>query len=108
MDDAEHPATPDGVEVTVTAVSIMGGGNFYVPDTIEVEVERFSVLGSRGASLADASGCRRRAAARPRAGIGKRCSGEDPGLLPLELISGDDATVAEVGQLRQLVSGTGR
>jgi hypothetical protein len=35
----------DGGEVTVNAVSIMGGGNFYVPDTIEVEVEGFSILG---------------------------------------------------------------
>ena len=35
----------DGGQVTLNIVSIMGGHNIYVPDTVEVEVNGFSLMG---------------------------------------------------------------
>src|SRR5262249_24100397 len=35
----------DGGRVTLNIVSIMGGHNIYVPDTVEVEVNGFSLMG---------------------------------------------------------------
>jgi len=35
----------DGSQVTLTVISIMGGANIYVPDTVEVEVSGFSLMG---------------------------------------------------------------
>jgi hypothetical protein len=35
----------EGGELTLTLVSIMGGANIYVPDSIEVEVGGFSLMG---------------------------------------------------------------
>lgn len=35
----------EGGEVTLTAFSIMGGSTIYVPDTINTEVEGFSIMG---------------------------------------------------------------
>lgn len=38
-------AVIDGDEVTILAVSIMGGSTIYVPDSVEVEVNGFALLG---------------------------------------------------------------
>jgi len=35
----------DGGEVTLNVISILGGSNIYVPDTVEVEVSGFSLMG---------------------------------------------------------------
>jgi len=35
----------DGGEVTLNVISIMGGSNIYVPDTVEVELSGFSLMG---------------------------------------------------------------
>ena len=35
----------DGSQVTLTVISIMGGANIYLPDTVEVEVSGFSLMG---------------------------------------------------------------
>ena len=35
----------DGGHVTLTVISIMGGASIYVPDTVEVEVSGFSLMG---------------------------------------------------------------
>jgi hypothetical protein len=35
----------DGGQVTLNIVSVMGGHNIYVPDTVEVEVSGFSLMG---------------------------------------------------------------
>ncbi len=37
----------DGDEVTITAVSIMGGTDFFVPDSVDLEVTGFSLMGGR-------------------------------------------------------------
>jgi hypothetical protein len=35
----------DGGQVTLTVISIMGGASIYIPDTVEVEVSGFSLMG---------------------------------------------------------------
>jgi Cell wall-active antibiotics response 4TMS YvqF len=45
-DDVDlRDAELDGSEVTLTVISIMGGASIYVPDTVEVEVSGFSLMG---------------------------------------------------------------
>ena len=38
----------DGDEVVITAFTVMGGVDIYVPDTIDLEVTGFSLMGGRG------------------------------------------------------------
>lgn len=45
----------DSDDVTIVAVNIMGGSDFYVPDTVDVEVGGFSLMGGT-----DERGSRRR------------------------------------------------
>jgi len=44
MDQPEGPPVPG--EATLYLISIMGGANIYVPDTVEVEISGFSLMGS--------------------------------------------------------------
>lgn len=38
----------DGDELTITVVSIMGGSNIYVPDSVEVELTGTAIMGGNG------------------------------------------------------------
>lgn len=45
-DDVDlRDAELDGGQVTLNVISIMGGANIYVPDTVEVDVSGFSLMG---------------------------------------------------------------
>ncbi len=45
--DLRH-AEIDAEDVTIVAVAVMGGMDIYVPDTVEVEVGGFALLGGNG------------------------------------------------------------